>query len=131
MKKKLYICTGVVFVVLGFLGVFLPLLPTTPFLLVALFCFSRSSDGAKQWLTGNRLLGPYVRAYADSQGMGRRVKVRTLTLLWVVCALSGVFATDLLWVRLLLLVVAVGVTVHIAMMKGAADKESSDPKSTK
>lgn len=104
--------------VLGFLGVFLPLLPTTPFLLVALFCFSRSSDGAKRWLTGNRLLGPYVRAYADSQGMASRVKIRTLILLWVVCLGSGIFATDILWVRLLLLVVAVGVTIHIVMMKG-------------
>lgn len=125
MRKKLYICTGVVFVVLGFLGVFLPLLPTTPFLLVALFCFSRSSDQAKQWLTGNKLLGPYVRAYADSQGMGRRVKIRTLVLLWVVCIGSAVFATELLWVRLVLLVVVVGVTVHIVMMKGVANPKKT------
>lgn len=118
MKKKLYICIGLFFVALGFLGVFLPLLPTTPFLLVALFCFSRSSDQAKLWLTKNRLLGPYIRAYVDSQGMAKRVKIRTLTLLWVVCGVSGVFATDLLWVRLALVVVAVGVTVHILMMKG-------------
>lgn len=122
MRKKLYICIGVVFVVLGFMGVFLPLLPTTPFLLVALFCFSRSSDVAKQWLTDNKLLGAYVRAYADSQGMGRRVKIRTLVLLWVVCISSAIFATDLLWVRLVLLVVVVGVTVHIVMMKGAVNQ---------
>ncbi len=52
---------GVAFVGLGFLGVFLPLLPTTPFLLLALACFARSSPAIHDWLINHRMLGPYIR----------------------------------------------------------------------
>ncbi len=51
---------GVVFVALGFIGAFLPLLPTTPFLLLALACFARSSPTIHDWLINHRILGPYI-----------------------------------------------------------------------
>lgn len=123
MKIKLFIYNfvGVLCVGLAFAGVFLPLLPTTPFLLLALFCFAHSSSVRRQKVLDNRILGPYVRAY-ESGDMPVRVKVRTLLLLWVVCGVSGVWATDSLVVRIILCVVVIGVTIHILLIKKKVPK---------
>ena len=99
------------------LGIFVPLLPTTPFLLLAAFLYARSSERFHAWLLTNRLVGSYIRRYQEHRSMTRRHKVLTLVLLWTVIGCSACFVVSLWWARLLLAIVAVSVTVHLLWIK--------------
>jgi len=113
MRKTIWLLLGFNFTALGILGIFLPLLPTTPFLLLAAACFSRGSKRYHRWLLNHRLLGRYVRYYHDGRPSPRGVKIATLVLLWLTILSSIVFATNRLWLRILLAAIAVAVTLHV------------------
>jgi uncharacterized membrane protein YbaN (DUF454 family) len=113
ITRFLWVGGGTICVVMAVAGIFLPLLPTTPFLLLAAFLYSRGSKRFHGWLLGNRWFGDYLRRYREHRSMTRRHKVFTLTLLWVVVGLSAAFVVAQWWARLLLAIVAVGVTIHI------------------
>ena len=111
--RGVLIVAGCVSLGVGVLGIPLPVLPTTPFLLLAAFCFARSSPRLLHWLMNNRLFGRYLRNYCEKKGVPARVKVYTLVLLWGVIGLSAFVAIDRWWLRILLLLIATGVTVHV------------------
>ena len=111
--------TGVVCVALGFAGVFLPLLPTTPFLLLALYLFARSSPEYAKKVLGHKLLGPYVRGYVSKRGIPLRVKLVAIGVMWAGMLLSAFVFVPAGWVRWLLLLIAAAVTLHIALKKTA------------
>jgi uncharacterized membrane protein YbaN (DUF454 family) len=115
--RVLLIASGTLFVALGVLGLFLPVLPTTPFLLLAAACSARGSQRFYHWLLTNRWCGAYIRNYREGNGIPLRQKVLTLLLLWLVVGYTAWVVVSLWWVRLILGVVAVGVTVHVASMK--------------
>lgn len=117
MKKYLLIAAGVTSLSAGVVGIFVPVLPTTPFLLLAAACFLRSSRRLYDWLTGHRILGPYISNYLTYRAVTRRSKIISITLLWLVLGSSIVFAVNLWWVRLILAAVGCGVTVHLATMR--------------
>ena len=102
---------------LGLLGIALPLVPTTPFLLLSAWCFGKSSPRLLRWLLTNRLFGEYLRNYRDNKGIPRRVKIYILGMLWATILLSARYATSLWWVRLLLILIAAGVTFHLFRIK--------------
>jgi uncharacterized protein len=112
--KYLYIFLGVFFVVLAFIGILLPVLPTTPFLLLAAFFFARSSDRFLHWLLNNRWFGAYIRNYREGKGMTARNKAFTLSMLWLTIGATAIFGVNSTWLRLLLLGIASGVTFHLA-----------------
>jgi len=116
-RRVLWIAVGGICMGLGVAGAFLPLLPTTPFLLLAASCYARSSPRRLQRLLNNRWFGPYLRNYRAGRGIPVHVKAWTLGLLWTTISLSAVFATALLWVRILLGLIALGVTIHILMLR--------------
>jgi uncharacterized protein len=80
---------GTVAVVMGVVGIFVPMWPTTPFLLLAVVCYVRSSDRMYQWLLSHRHLGKYVRDYASGEGIPRRAKAIALSLMWVTTTMSS------------------------------------------
>ena len=104
---------GTCFVGLGILGIFLPLLPATPFFLLAVACYARSSKRFYDWLLNNRLFGSYIRNYREGRGIALKMKVVTVALLWGTIIYSAFFVVDELHWRIILLVIAVGVTIHI------------------
>lgn len=108
---------GMLSVGLGILGVFIPLLPTTPFLLLAAFCFARSSPRFYQQLVGNRWFGGYVRGYREKGGIPLRIKCLAIASLWMTIISSVIWATDLLAVRVILLAVALAVTWHLVSIR--------------
>ncbi|MDY0297595.1 MAG: YbaN family protein [Acidobacteriota bacterium] len=116
LRKTLLMIAGAVCVGLGTAGIFLPLLPTTPFLLLAATCYARSSPRRLRRLLANRWYGAYLGDYRAGRGIPGRVKAGALVLLWITIALSIVFATSLLWVRVLLGTIAIAVTLHILML---------------
>jgi len=117
LGKWLLMALGVLVMVVGLIGVVVPLLPTTPFLLLAAACFVRSSDTLYGWLTTNRLLGGFIRDYREQRGVTARAKLVALVLLWGVIGYTALTVVDLIWVRVLLAVIAVAVTVHLLRMK--------------
>ncbi|MFH1721851.1 MAG: YbaN family protein [Candidatus Altiarchaeota archaeon] len=115
--RGLLIFVGVVSVGLGFLGMFLPILPTTPFLLLAAACFIRSSKKMHNWLMTNRIFGNYIKSYLEGKGIPLRVKILTITLLWITIPYSVIFIIDVFLVRFVLLIIAITVTVHVVLIK--------------
>lgn len=117
LKKGLLIFAGTVFTATGVIGIFVPVLPTTPFLLLAAACYLRSSQRFYNWLLGNRFFGAYVSNYLHGRGMPRKIKIATIFLLWLTISCSIIFAVQALVIRIILLIIAVGVTVHILLIK--------------
>lgn len=115
MKLLLNIIGGLA-VVLAILGIFLPLLPTTPFLLLASACFVRGSERLHRWLRNNRLFGEYLRNIEDKKGIPLKGKVMTLLLLWGSLAYSISIVGSLL-LRIMLAAIGIGVTIFILRMK--------------
>jgi len=98
-------------------GVFVPILPTTPFLLLAAACYMRSSERFYQWLISNRLFGAYVRNYIEGRGMPIKIKIFTILLLWLTIGLTIAFGVQDTIIRIVLVCIAIGVTVHIGLIR--------------
>jgi len=121
MKQKLVrivlIVAGTFSVALGILGIFVPVLPTTPFLLLAAACYARSSQRFYDWLLNNKYCGNYIRNYRERKAIALRGKVLTLALLWATIGCSVMFAVEILFVRVFLIVIAIGVSIHIFSLR--------------
>ncbi len=112
---------GSISLVLGVIGIAVPLLPTTPFLLLTTACFIRSSERLYSWLIKQPWLGTYIRNYRENRAMTRNAKLIMLVLLWVVISYTALFDVSELWLQIMLLVVAVAVSAHIISLKTVSD----------
>lgn len=112
MTGLLIVC-GTICVGLGILGIFLPLMPTTVFLLLAAACYARSSERFHRRLVEHPWLGAYIR---QSRGMTPRQKVISSTVLWLTLLVTMIWTAHAWWLRLLLVAVGLGVTVHVARL---------------
>ena len=117
--QALLIAAGTLFVGLGVLGIVLPVLPTTPFLLLAAACCLRSSSRLYRWLHTNRWFGKCLRWYRDGEGIPLASKIVSITLLWLSLGSSALFAVPprLWWVRAVLGFIGLGVTIHLVRIK--------------
>lgn len=107
---------GVIFVALGMIGIVLPVLPTTPFLLIAAFLFFRSSEKFYNWLVNSKILGEYIRNYREYRAIKRNAKILTIVLLWLTLGIS-IWVVDNLYIRIFLILVGISVTTHILLIK--------------
>lgn len=115
--KTLLIIAGIIFVGLGILGMFLPVLPTTPFLLLAAASFGKSSPRFYNWLLNNKWFGSYIKNYRLGLGIPLRIKIFSISFLWITILSSAIFFVNNIYVRILLIVIAIAVTTHISMVK--------------
>jgi uncharacterized membrane protein YbaN (DUF454 family) len=115
--RWLLITGGFILIGVGIVGIFLPVLPTTIFFILAAWCFARSSAKFHHWLHHNRWFGKYLRDYSAEKGMALKSKIYSILLLWAGITFSAFFLTDNFYVRILLLAIAIGVTLHIASLK--------------
>ena len=116
LVKKLLVLIGTICLALAILGIFLPVLPTTPFLLLAAVCYARGSKRFYDWLMANRWLGPYIRNYREGKGIPLKQKILMILLLWLTIGFS-VWTVSLWWVQVILLAIAGGVTIHLITIK--------------
>jgi uncharacterized membrane protein YbaN (DUF454 family) len=119
LKRRLFIAAGSISLVIGIVGIVVPLLPTTPFLLLAAYCYSRGSKRLSNRLLGNKLIGGYLKNYLEGRAMSLKAKIWSLSILWVVIGCTAAFVTDSLIIRIVLLAVGSGVTVHVALLRAA------------
>lgn len=117
IKKIFLIIVGTISVALGILGIVLPILPTTPFLLLAAACYFRSSKRFYNWLMTNKLFGEYIKNYYEGRGIPLKTKIFAILLLWTTIISSIIFFVDFLLVKLLLCLILIGVTIHILSIK--------------
>lgn len=117
LARVFLIITGWIFVSLGVIGIFLPVMPTTIFLILAAACFARSSERFYLWLINNKHLGKLIRNYRKYGGMPVRAKVIAILMMNVAIGYSALFAVDLLWVKIVLFAIAVSVTIYILSIK--------------
>ena len=115
-RKALFIVLGTIFVVIGVIGAFVPLLPTTPFLLLASACYARGSDRLHSWLMNHRFMGPYLRNIKEQRAMPMAAKVTTVTVLWISIAFS-IIAIERLSVRAILVLTAICTTTYVLRMR--------------
>jgi uncharacterized membrane protein YbaN (DUF454 family) len=127
IRKAILIFAGTVCVGLGVLGMFLPLMPTTVFLLMAAYCYSRSSDRFHNWLLSNRWFGSYIKNYQGKKGITVKQKVTTLITLWASIGVSIWLLDGGLWSTLILAAVAIGVTIHIFWIKTRRPEMETEP----
>ncbi|SQD79941.1 YbaN family protein [Moritella yayanosii] len=114
--RALLLGAGCLAVTLGVLGIFLPLLPTVPFLLLAAVCFSRSSRKLQLWLFNHRYLGPYLTNYLLRKGISKKQLLSSLSSMWLAMLLAIYFAP--IWsVKIFLLVTACLVSRHLLSLQ--------------
>jgi uncharacterized membrane protein YbaN (DUF454 family) len=117
ISKSIWILGGTVCIGLGALGVFLPVLPTTPFLLLAAYCYGRGSKRFYHWLVNRSRLGSYIRNYQSGRGIPAKQKLLTIAFLWLTIGTTIALVVLAWWLKVTLVVMATGVTIHLFRMK--------------
>ena len=112
-----FLIIGMISTAIGIIGIFLPILPTTPFLLLAAYCFARSSQKFYLWLNTNRLCGEYIRNYRERKGILLKHKILTILFLWLTIGCSVIFFVTIIWIKILLLIIAISVSIHLMRLK--------------
>ena len=112
MKKIAYISLAYLFVGLAIIGIVLPGLPTTPFLLLAAFLFDRSNPDLRHRLINHNILGPYVKPFLDGHGIPKKAKIYAIVLLWVTLCISMFFLARW-WAYIILTLTGLGVTTYL------------------
>lgn len=101
--------------VLAVIGAILPIMPTTPFILLAAYCYARSSERCRTWLTGNKLFGRYVTPLVDGRGFSKRTKALLVAFSGTMALISAVFLAPNTTVRVITLCIAAGMSTYIVL----------------
>jgi uncharacterized membrane protein YbaN (DUF454 family) len=123
--NKLLIAFGIISLALGIAGIFLPLLPTTPFLLLSAWLFSKSSARWHNWLLQHKRLGTYIRQFQADKSIPLRIKIIAITMLWATISFSAIVVAEPLWLKILLFAIAVGVSIHILSFKTRRNEKNA------
>lgn len=106
----------------------MPILPTTPFILLASFCFFKSSKKIYNRVTNSPILGRYIKNYIENRGLTLKSKIVSVILLWILILTSILLFISAIWLKILMLIIAAAVSVHILLIK--TTKDHSDLKAT-
>lgn len=113
-RRIVYIILGTAFFILGAIGIFVPLLPTTPFWLLTCWFYIRSSESLYHRVMKNRYFGSYVRGFLVDKAIPMRSKVLSIGLIWLSTLLTSWLLSGYIWIKILLVVISSGVTWHIS-----------------
>jgi len=113
LKKAFYVFLGSIFLFLGAIGIIIPLLPTTPFLLLSAACYYKGSKRMHNWIQKNRIFGEHIRNYKEGRGMLLKTKVITITILWASISYTALFIIQTIFIQIILITIAAGVTIHL------------------
>lgn len=118
MKKKLLIVLSFLSLGLGIVGMFIPILPTTPFLLLSAALFAKSSGFYYNWLLTHKHFGPYIKDFRENKSIPLKIKIFSILLLWITILISIILAAKgMLWLQIMLVAIAIGVSIHILSFK--------------
>jgi len=116
LVRALFFVAGTISLSLGAIGIVLPVLPTTPFLLLALACYFRSSERMTRWMLTNRYFGKYIQRYKEGKGIPLKTKLFAITVLWTAIVYSAIFIVTIWIAQIILFAVAAAVTIHLTRL---------------
>jgi len=116
IKKLVLNLLGCICIVLGAIGIVMPGLPTTPFVILAAACFSKSNPKVYQWLRKNRYFGPYIEHYRTKQGVEKKLKIVSIIFVWLSLAVSMAILQTI-WAFIFFPIMGACVSIHIALIK--------------
>lgn len=123
IKNILFIILGSISLFLGILGIFLPLLPTTPFLILTAYLYAKSSQRLYNWLISNKYFGKYIDRYRKGLGVPKKTKILAISTLWLTIITSSIFFIHHLLLRIVLVLIATVVTYHLLSLPTFTEKE--------
>jgi uncharacterized membrane protein YbaN (DUF454 family) len=126
LRRAVYFSVGAASVGFGVIGIFLPLWPTTCFLLLAAWCFARSSRRAERWLYENRVFGKYLEDYRERGIISRRARRNSVAVMWAFIGVSALLLVSRIWIVAMLLVIAAAVTLHLYSLPTEARTPAAD-----
>lgn len=126
LLRWILICCGWISIGAGVIGIFLPLVPTVPFLLLAVACFARSSVRFHRWLVDHNHLGPLVRDYLNGTGIPLKAKRIAIGMIWVSFPTSTFLFAQALWLKILLMTIAVGATIYLLTLPTSPEEKRQD-----
>lgn len=115
--KILYTVIGTISLILGIIGIFLPLLPTTPFLLLTAAMYFRSSPRLYNWLIRQKYLGTYIRNFREHKAIPLHAKIISITLIWISLSYCAIWVVPYIWTGIIFFILASGTTWHILSYK--------------
>ena len=116
MMRGVYIVVGTIALVIGAIGLFLPVIPTTPLVILAAACYYRGSDRLHNWILSSGWFGETVKNYQEGRGLTRHTKVKAISMMWAMIFISAWFFVSNLFVRVAIICVAIGVTVYLVRL---------------
>ncbi len=123
MKKNILLVSGHLSLLFGITGIFVPVLPTTPFLLISAACYMKGSGRMYNWLVNHKVLGTFIKQYFEYRAVSQRTKLISIAFLWTGISISIIFFIESALVRIIVSAVAVGVTIHIAKIRNLDKKD--------
>ena len=115
--KYLLIILGSISLALGVIGIFLPVLPTTPFLLLSATLYVHSSEKLYQWLINQKYLGTYIRNFREHHAIPLRAKILSISMIWITLTYCAIAISNIIWIKLIFIALAIAVTIHILSYK--------------
>jgi len=131
IKKFFLILVGYIFIGLGILGIILPIMPSTIFFILAAASFLRSSEKNYERLINNRYIGKYIKNYIEQHGMTKSSKIVSISFLWVTLLVSIFIFAEFLWLKILLTLIGIGVTMHISKLNTLKEEDGNAEQSVK
>lgn len=126
LLKPLLIFLGSLSVLLGLVGIVFPLIPTTPFLLLAAFFYARSSEKLYNWLLNTKWLGEYIKSFQAGNGIPLRAKYISILVLWTTSGYSVFFLIPIFWVKGIMIAIVLYITYFIWSIKSKVEKSESE-----
>lgn len=120
LLKYLYIVLGTLSLGLGIIGIFLPLLPTTPLLLLAAALYVRSSQKLYNRLISCKVIGKYILDFRENKSIPKRAKIVSISLIWATILYSVICIVSNIWLRILLIIIAIATSMHIMSFKSSS-----------
>ena len=115
--KIIFTIFGTISLILGIIGIFLPILPTTPFLLLTAALYFRSSPHLYEWLLKHPTLGPYIKNFREHKAIPLRVKIISVSLVRITLLYCALFVADVWWFKLFFVALAAAISIHILHYK--------------
>ncbi len=116
MMRGIYVIVGTIALVIGAIGIFLPVIPTTPLVILAAACYYRGSERLHAWILSSRWFGETIKNYQAGRGLTRDTKVRAISMMWAGILISTWFFVSNLFVRVAMIGVAIVVTVYLVRL---------------
>jgi uncharacterized membrane protein YbaN (DUF454 family) len=116
IMRGVYIIVGTIALVIGAIGLFLPVIPTTPLIILAAACYYRGSERLHAWILSNKWFGETIKNYQAGRGLTRDTKVKAISMMWAMILISTWFFVSNLFVRVVMIGVAIGVTVYLVRL---------------